>query len=300
MTERALAIGVETLPAGAPRRAGLRRVLRELPWPALVPLLAVVLVGLLAPAIAPYNPVQGVLAEKLLPPAFMPGGNPAHPLGTDALGRDTLSRFVFGARISLIVSLIAVAFSGAIGVAAGVVAGYYGRWVDVALMRLTDVALSLPLVLIAIVMAVALEPSFWNVILVISLLLWPRYARQIRGETLGIRQEDYIALSQVAGLSPLRIIWRHVLPNIMPTFLVLATLQVGYVILLESTLSFLGVGLPSPQPAWGVMVAEGRGLLASAWWLALFPGLGIFVTVLSVNSLGDWLRDRLDPKLRQV
>ena len=273
--------------------------LRDLPWLALVPLLAVVLLGLFANALAPYPPLEGKLSEKLLPPSFL-WGSGGHLLGTDALGRDTLSRFVFGARISLIVSLVAVAFSGVTGTAIGMLAGFYGGRIDSFLMRVTDIALSLPLFLIAIVMAVILGPSVWNVILVIGLLLWPRYARQIRVETLAIRQEDFIALSQVAGLSSGRIIWRHVLPNIMPTFLVLATLQVGYVILLESSLSFLGVGLPSPQPAWGVMVAEGRGLLTSAWWLALFPGLGIFLTVLSVNSLGDWLRDRFDPKLRQI
>lgn len=282
----------------APTTKRLTR-LRSLPWLALVPLLAVVLLGILADVLAPYPPLEGELSEKLLPPAFLWGGG-GHLLGTDALGRDTFSRFLFGARISLVVSVIAVAFSGVIGTAIGMLSGFYGGRIDALLMRVADVALSLPLFLIAIVMAVILGPSVWNVILVIGLLLWPRYARQIRVETLAIRHEDFIALSQVAGLSSGRIIWRHVLPNIMPTFLVLATLQVGYVILLESSLSFLGVGLPSPQPAWGVMVAEGRGLLTSAWWLALFPGLGIFVTVLAVNSLGDWLRDRFDPKLRQV
>jgi peptide/nickel transport system permease protein len=167
-------------------------------------------------------------------------------------------------------------------------------------MRLTDIGLSLPTILIAVVMVAVSEPSFRNVILVIALLLWPRFARQIRGETLGIKEQDFVALAVVAGRSSSWIIWRHIFPNVVPTLLVISTLQVGYVILLEGTLSFLGVGVPPPNPAWGLMIADGRGFLATAWWISLLPGLAMLLTVLAVNLMGDWLRDHLDPKLRQL
>src|SRR4029450_8760379 len=170
---------------------------------------------------------------------------------------------------------------------------------DSLLMRFADIGLSLPTILIAVVLVAVSEPSFRNVILVISLLLWPRFARQIRGETLGIKEQDFVALAVVAGRSSTWIICRHILPHVVPTLLVISTLQVGYVILLEGTLSFLGVGVPPPNPAWGLMIADGRGFLATAWWITLFPGLAMLLTVLSVNLMGDWLRDHLDPKLRQ-
>ena len=223
-----------------------------------------------------------------------------HLLGTDAFGRDTFSRLIYGARISLVVSLLAVFFAGSVGTAVGLIAGYFGGWVDVLLMRVVDVGLSIPLILMAIILVSVLGPSITNVILVILLLLWPRYARQIRAETLSIKQQPFVDLARVAGCSPIRIMWVHIFPNVIPSLLVLATLQVGWVIIMESSLSFLGVGIPPPQPAWGVMVADGRGLIATAWWISLWPGLAILLTVLSFNLLGDWLRDRLDPKLRQV
>ncbi|MBA7692402.1 Glutathione transport system permease protein GsiD [subsurface metagenome] len=230
----------------------------------------------------------------------MQGGSPEHLLGTDAFGRDTFSRLIYGARISLVVSLLAVFFAGSVGTAVGLIAGYFGGWVDVLLMRVVDVGLSIPLILMAIILVSVLGPSITNVILVILLLLWPRYARQIRAETLSIKQQPFVDLARVAGCSPIRIMWVHIFPNVIPSLLVLATLQVGWVIIMESSLSFLGVGIPPPQPAWGVMVADGRGLIATAWWISLWPGLAILLTVLSFNLLGDWLRDRLDPKLRQV
>jgi peptide/nickel transport system permease protein len=167
-------------------------------------------------------------------------------------------------------------------------------------MRLTDIGLSLPTILIAVVLVAVSEPSFGNVILVVALLLWPRFARQIRGETLAIKEQDFVALAVVAGRSSAWIIRRHIFPNVVPTLLVISTLQVGYVILLEGTLSFLGVGVPPPNPAWGLMIADGRGFLATAWWISLFPGLAMIATVLAVNLTGDWLRDHLDPKLRQL
>jgi len=190
--------------------------------------------------------------------------------------------------------------AGLIGTLVGLVAGYFGGVFDTVLMRLVDAFLAIPAVLVAIVLASTLGPSFQNVIIVISSLYWPRYARQIRGETLSIKERDFIQLSRIAGCSSLQIIVMHILPNLAPSLMVLASLQVGSAIILEATLSFLGVGIPPPEPAWGVIVEDGRGMLVSAWWISLFPGLAIMLTVLSFNLLGDWVRDRLDPKLRGV
>jgi peptide/nickel transport system permease protein len=230
----------------------------------------------------------------------MERGDWEHPLGTDRFGRDMLSRIIWGSRISLIVSLVAIGVAGTVGTLLGLISGYRGGVTDAVLMRLTDIGLSLPTILIAVVLVAVSEPSFKNVILVIALLLWPRFARQIRGETLGIKEQDFVALAVVAGRSSAWIIRRHIFPNVVPTLLVISTLQVGYVVLLEGTLSFLGVGVPPPNPAWGLMIADGRGFLATAWWISLFPGLAMLLTVLAVNLMGDWLRDHLDPKLRQL
>jgi peptide/nickel transport system permease protein len=267
----------------------------------LVPLAIIALLlvtAVAAPLIAPYPPTEQSLIERLRPPFWLANGSWAHPLGTDLFGRDVLSRLIFGARVSLSVALIAIIFAGAIGATVGVLAGYFGGLCEVLLMRIVDAFLAVPAVLIAIVLASILNPSFQNVIMVIGLLYWPRYARQIRAETLSIKERDYVLLARVAGCSPARIIARHIFPNLVPSLLVLASLQVGSAIILEATLSFLGVGIPPPQPAWGVIVEDGRGMLASAWWIALFPGIAIAMTVLAFNMAGDWLRDRLDPKLR--
>jgi peptide/nickel transport system permease protein len=230
----------------------------------------------------------------------MERADPEHPLGTDRFGRDVLSRIIWGSRISLLVSLVAIGVAGTLGTLLGLVSGYRGGLTDALLMRLTDIGLSLPTILIAVVMVAVSEPSFRNVVLVVALLLWPRFARQVRGETLAIKEHDFVALAVVAGRSSAWIIRRHIFPNVVPTLLVIATLQVGYVILLEGTLSFLGVGVPPPNPAWGLMIADGRGFLATAWWMSLFPGLAMLLTVLAVNLMGDWLRDHLDPRLRQA
>ena len=271
-----------------------------IPTVPIIIMVLIVLTALLAPLIAPYSPIKGSLPDKLVPPAWVEGGSMEHVLGTDFLGRDVLSRIIHGTRVSLLVSLLAVFVAGAFGTSVGLISGFFGGRIDSLLMRITDIGLSLPMILMAIVLVTAVGPSFGNVILVIVVLLWPRYARQIRGEVLSVKEREFVALAHIADCSPFRIITRHLLPNVMPTLLVLATLQVGFVILLEAGLSFLGVGIPAPTPAWGLMVAEGRGLIASAWWLSLFPGIAILLAVLSVNLLGDWTRDRLDPKLRQV
>jgi peptide/nickel transport system permease protein len=278
----------------------MRVARRQLPWvPGLI-LTVLVLAAIAAPYLAPHSPTDGDITRKLISPVWTERGDWEHPLGTDRFGRDVLSRVIYGSRISLAVSLVAIFVAGTLGTLVGLVAGYRGGLVDAFLMRLTDIGLSLPIILIAVVMVAVSEPSFRNVILVIALLLWPRFARQIRGETLAVKEHDFVALALVAGRSSAWIIRRHIFPNVVPTLLVITTLQVGFVILLEGTLSFLGVGVPPPNPAWGLMIADGRGFLATAWWISLFPGLAMLLTVLAVNLMGDWLRDHLDPKLRQV
>ncbi len=278
----------------------MRVARRQLPWvPGLI-LTALVVAAIAAPYLAPHSPTDGDITRKLIPPVWTERGDWEHPLGTDRFGRDVLSRIIYGSRISLAVSLVAIFVAGTLGTLVGLVAGYRGGLVDAFLMRLTDIGLSLPIILIAVVMVAVSEPSFHNVILVIALLLWPRFARQIRGETLAVKEHDFVALAVVAGRSSAWIIRRHIFPNVVPTLLVITTLQVGFVVLLEGTLSFLGVGVPPPNPAWGLMIADGRGFLATAWWISLFPGLAMLLTVLAVNLMGDWLRDHLDPKLRQV
>ena len=269
-----------------------------------LPLIPIAIIGLLlimaiaAPLLSPYAPTEHNLIARLRPPFWVPGGSLANPLGTDLFGRDVLSRIIYGARVSLSVALIAIIVAGAVGTAVGLMAGYFGGIAEILLMRIVDAFLAVPAVLVAIVLASVFNPSFENVIIVIGLLYWPRYARQIRAETLSIKVRDHVLLARIAGCSSARIIATHIFPNLVPSLLVLASLQVGSAIILEATLSFLGVGIPPPQPAWGVIVEDGRGMLASAWWIALFPGIAIAVTVLCFNLAGDWLRDHLDPKLR--
>ena len=273
---------------------------RQYPWFAGAILGALVVTAVFAPYLAPHSPTEGDIVKKSIPPIWMDGGDAEHLLGTDRFGRDVLSRVIWGSRISLLVSLVAIGVAGTLGTLLGLISGYRGGLIDALLMRLTDIGLSLPTILIAVVMVAVSEPSFRNVVLVIALLLWPRFARQVRGETLAVKAQDFVALAVVAGRSSAWIIRRHIFPNVVPTLLVISTLQVGYVILLEGTLSFLGVGVPPPNPAWGLMIADGRGFLATAWWISLFPGLAMLLTVLAVNLMGDWLRDHLDPKLRQT
>ena len=293
---------IRTLPWYAPPRvAQAMGQARRYP---LVPLalltFLLVIPALFASQVAPYEPLKGSLSNRLKPPAWQQGGTIEHPLGTDKLGRDMLSRIIYGARVSLAVSLVAIFVGGIIGTALGMISGYFGGWVDALLMRLVDISLSLPTILLALVLVAAVGPSFGTVITILMIFLWARYARLVRGETLSIKERDFIARARVAGASHIRIMARYIFPNVVNSLVVLATLQVGYVILLESTLSFLGAGLPRPTPAWGLMIADGRELIVTAWWVSMFPGLAIMLTVLSLNLLGDWLRDHLDPKLRNV
>ena len=269
--------------------------------PTLLLLLVLVIPAVFANVLTPYDPLEapGGIRGRLEPPVFA-GGSWNHVLGTDKTGRDMLSRILHGSRVSITISAIGIAIAGTIGTTLGIIAGYFGGRVDAIIMRLVDVSLSIPPVLLALSLATALEPSFRTVILVVASLLWSIYCRQVRGDTLSVRQQDYIARARVSGASHFRIMVQHILPNITNTLIVLATLQVGFVILLEAGLSFLGVGLSRPTPAWGLMVADGREVLIRAWWVALWPGLAIMLTVFGFNLLGDWLRDRLDPRLRQL
>ena len=274
-------------------RLGLSAVITSIMG--LVIILGLVLTAILAPFIAPYDPTLGSLGDRLTPPSWQEGGSSAHILGTDKLGRDTLSRLIYGARTSLTVAVVAIVVAGSIGSILGIAAGYLGGWVDIIVMRVVDVAFAFPTILLAMVLAVIFEASFTNIILVISLVLWAEYARMARGETLKVKEMDFVALAQVAGVSNLMIMLRHILPNVASSLIVLATLQVGIVIIMESSLSFLGVGIPPPTPDWGSMIAEGRSYIVSAWWLSVVPGVAIVVTVLSFNLLGDTLTELLNP-----
>jgi peptide/nickel transport system permease protein len=297
-----MAIASARVEAAAPVEPRRRASGQRGPMLIFLALLLVVLVvpAVFAPWLAPHDPLEGRLALKLKPPAWITGGSWEYPLGTDPLGRDILSRLIYGARVSLSVSLVAIFIGGVVGTVLGLFAGYFGGWTDALIMRAVDIAFSLPTILLGLVLAVVIGPSFRTVIVIVTFLLWARYARQVRGEVLTVKQRDFVAQARITGCSHLRIIFGHILPNVVNTLIVLATLQVGYVILLEGTLSFLGVGIPPPTPAWGLMVATGRSLIVSAWWVSFFPGLAIVLTVLVLNLLGDWLRDRLDPKLRQL
>lgn len=288
------------LEPAAARRRGLSRGLRRSPVvPLAVLLLVLIIPALFATYLAPHDPYQSYLRNRLQPPVWA-GGTWEFILGTDRLGRCILSRIMHGAWYALSISMVGIFVGGLIGTVLGLMAGYFRGWFDAVVMRLVDITFALPSVLLALALAAVWGPSFQLVILVVAFVLWAFFARQIRAEVLSLRERDFVARARVAGASRTRIIVRHILPNVVNTLIVLATLQIGVVIILEATLSFLGIGVPRPTPAWGLLVADGRQLVVSAWWISLFPGLAILLTVLSVNLLGDWLRDLLDPKLKQV
>jgi peptide/nickel transport system permease protein len=275
--------------------------LRQYPViPVFILMIVLVIPAIFAELIAPYDPVESSLRNRLLPPFWIDGGSTDHILGTDKVGRDILTRLIYGSRVSVVIASVSILVGGFIGVSLGIIGGYFGGWVDSLIMRAVDISLSIPIILLGLVLVAALGPSKSTVIIVVVILLWSRYARLARGETLAVRTQDYIARARVSGASHTRIMIHHVFPNIFNSVMVLATLQVGFVIILEATLSFLGAGIPRPTPAWGLMVADGRSLVVTAWWLAFFPGIAIMLVVLSMNLLGDWLRDKFDPKQRQI
>ena len=273
---------------------------RRLPLLPMLILAIFVITGLAAPLIAPHDPERGEIRARNAPPAWEEGGSSKYLLGTDHLGRDLLSRVVFGARISLAVVVVTLGVGMVIGVVSGLIAGFYGGWIDELLMRIVDIKLAIPTILLALVLVLALGQSFLIIVAILAIAVWPRFARNVRGEVLQLKTMDYVALAKVAGASTPRILFIHIFPGVINTLIILATLEVGIVILLESTLSFLGAGVPPPTPAWGSMVSDGRDRLAVAWWISTMPGLAIMFTVLSMNLFGDWLRDRLDPRLRQL
>ena len=268
----------------------------RLPWITLVIMSILLVCGAFAPLLAPHSPDETRILENRLPP----GQSWSHPLGTDIMGRDMLSRLIYGARTAIFISLVALATGAFVGTFVGLISGYRGGWVDALIMRAADAALGFPTVLVAMMVVVLLGAGIENIILAVTLTVWARFARMIRGDVLAIKEMDFVTFARIAGLSTLVIIWRHIFPNTINTLLVITSLLVGQVILLEASLSFLGLGLPPGAPAWGIMVSEGRGELLGTWWLSLFPGLAITVVVLAFNFFGDWMRDTLDPKLRRV
>ena len=280
-----------------------KRVLASLKGAPVIPLFIIVvftLSAILADVITFHDAYKVSLPDRLIPPFWQDGGSISHPLGTDPLGRDILTRIIYGTRVSIIIAGAALTIGGGVGTLIGLTAGYYGGKIDTLLMRLADITLAFPLILFAILMVMVIGPSMMNVIVAISLVLWARYARVIRGEVLGLMQRDFIARAKVSGASDWRIMMRHLLPNVMPTLIVLLTLQVGWVIIVEASLSFLGAGIPPPTPAWGSMLADGREYVSTAWWVTTAPGIAIMLVVLAFNLSGDWLRERLDPKQRSI
>jgi len=285
------------------RMSSRKRIVVGRRWFLLIPLTIItvmVTAAMLAEFLTPYSPTEISLANRLRPPFWEAGGSLGHPLGTDPMGRDLLTRMLYGARVSLGVAVLALVVGGGIGAALGLIAGYHGGRLDALVMRVADTTMAFPIILFAILFVVVLGGSMLTTVFAIALVLWARYARVIRGEVLSLRERDFIAQARIAGCSATRIMLIHLFPNILNTLVVLLSLQVGWVIIVEASLSFLGAGIPPPTPTWGSMIAEGRDYIATAWWVSFFPGLAILLTVLSFNLSGDWLRDALDPKLRQM
>jgi peptide/nickel transport system permease protein len=282
----------------APRRGWLRRRRGRLPWISGGIIALFVLTGAIGPFLAPYDPEEIDLINSLSPPMFF-GGSSEHVLGTDQLGRDILSRLIYGARVSLLVALAVVVIAGIVGVSIAVLAGYRGGRLDAFLMRATDATMAFPVLLLAIVVVGVFGPSTRNVIIILAFAGWASYARVLRSEVLGVKTNDFVTMARTMGGGGRWIVRRHILPNILPTLLVLASLQLGIAIIAEGSLSFLGIGVPPPAPSWGGMLSDGRSQLTEAWWLPTFPGLALSMTVLASNMLGDWLRVFNDPTTRR-
>lgn len=254
--------------------------------------LTLILVAIFAPWIAPYDPTEPNLTNSLAPPSK------EHPFGTDRVGRDVFSRVIYGSRIALTVGVLIVAVQAMIGVPLGLLAGYYGGTIDSVIMRIVDILLSIPSLVLALAIASALGPGLYNVIIAFGVIGWTRFARLVRAEVLSIREKEYIEAAKATGERDVAILIKHILPNVMPTIIVIATLTMPSALILASALSFLGLGAQPPTPEWGAILAEGRVYLRQAPWISTFPGLAIMFTVLGLNFLGDGLRDALDPRLR--
>lgn len=263
-------------------------------------ILCVLIVALLAPVLAPHDPNLKDPALRLKPPAWVEGSAPGHLLGTDTLGRDIFSRVIYGTRVSVAVGVCAVLVAGSIGVALGLVTGYLGGLVDTFLMRFTDAFLSIPGLLLTMLVVGVTGPGLWTLIGVLGVTRWVTYARVVRGETLAVKERDYVQAALALGQTNFWILLRHILPNVRGSVIVLATLNVATVILAESSLSFLGLGVPPTVPTWGSILSDGRNYITHAWWVATFPGIAISLTVLGITFLGDWLRDYFDPRLRRI
>ena len=271
----------------------------RIPWIPVIVLLVLLVCALFAPWLAPYDPQEPDVLKGVQ--RIAPFETSENPLGVDLLGRDILSRLIYGARISAFISLISLGFGALVGTALGVASGYLGGKIDAILMRVCDGVMGFPTILLAlIIVAIQGGAGIQNVVIAIMATVWARFARQVRGEVLSIKERDFVTLAVVAGVPPHVIMWRHIFPNVVNTVLVIISLLVGQTILLEASLSFLGVGVPPGEPAWGIMVSEGRNNLLDLWWLSLMPGLAITVVVMALNLFGDWLRDTLDPRLRRL
>ncbi|MFC1988593.1 ABC transporter permease [Chloroflexota bacterium] len=273
---------------------------QRLPWIPIIILGTIIFCAAAAPLITPYSPIKVDLLNRLVPPVWMEGGSPAHIIGTDSLGRDLLTRIFYGARISLMVAVFVLSVGGPLGLALGIIAGYKQGPLSAVIMRLVDGVLAVPGLLLALIFSMTLGSSMATVVIALSFHGWCRFARITRGEVLTLMTRDFVLQARIAGCSPLRIMLVHLVPNVLNAFMIMASLQIGQIILSEATLSFLGAGIPPPTPSWGQIVSEGRGYMTSAWWIAFFPGLALSFTVFAMNLAGDWVRDRLDPKLRQL
>ncbi|WP_110205187.1 ABC transporter permease [Nocardioides daejeonensis] len=284
----------------APRRRGLKRSRHSRkPWFSMAAMGLFAFCGIFGALIAPHDPTQNDLAHSLAPPFWAEGGSTTYLLGTDQLGRDILSRLLSGAQVSFLVAVGAVLIAGAIGLGVALLAGYTGGRLDAFLTRVADSAMAFPVLLLAVIVVALYGKSITIVIVVLVLAVWPQYARVLRSEVIRIRNEDYVVMSKVMGGNARWAIVRHIVPNVVPTLLVLATLQIGFAIIAEGSLSFLGIGVPAPAASWGNMLADGRNFMQTAWWVPVFPGIALSITVLSANLLGDWLRQTLDPATRR-
>ena len=290
-----------TLTAAGGRITWLREVNRRtrrlrLPWFSLSIVTVLLVCAAFSPLLSPHDPTQ----ISLLNAKLAPGENLSFPLGTDILGRDMLSRLIYGARTSVFISLVALSTGAFVGTVLGLLSGYRGGWLDIFIMRAADAAQGFPSVLVAIVIVTFLGAGIESIVLAVLATVWATFARMIRGDVLSIKVLDFVTASKIAGLSWPMIIARHIFPNTVSTLMVITSLQVGQVILVEASLSFLGLGMTTGSPAWGIMVSEGRSVILDVWWLALFPGIAITSVVVAFNFFGDWLRDTLDPKLRRA